>query len=224
MMKKTAIVTGASKGIGRALSEALLGQDFEVIGTSRSGAVPIEHKQFRAMKLDLTNQESIKDFTDSLKALDQPIDLLINNAGVGPDLRNPLPDEISFEQTFNVNVKGTVLLTESIIEMVKKGGMIINVSSKMGSVSNCVRSNAVAYRMSKSALNMYTKILSNRYNGIYKIASIHPGWVKTTIAPDNIKNATLTPEESAAKMMDFILSEFKHGVYWDVESNRELEW
>jgi len=115
-------------------------------------------------------------------------------------LRNPLPDEISFEQTFNVNVKGTVLLTESIIELVKKGGMLINVSSKMGSVSNCVRSNAVAYRMSKSALNMYTK------------------------APDNIENATLTPEESAAKMMDFIQSDFKHGVYWDAESNRELEW
>ena len=223
-MKKTAIVTGASKGIGWALSKALLEQGFEVIGTSRSGAVPIEHQQFHPMQLDLTNRESIKKFTHSLKALDKTIDLLVNNAGVGPDLRSPLPDETSFEQTFNVNVKGTVMLTESIIEMVKKDGMIINVSSKMGSVANCQRSGATAYRMSKSALNMYTKILTNRYNGIYKIASIHPGWVKTTIAPDNIEHATLTPEESATKMMDFIQSDFKHGVYWDVESNRELEW
>ncbi len=223
-MKKSAIVTGASKGIGWALSKVLLEYDFEVIGTSRSGDVPIEHHQFHPMQLDVTNRESIKDFTDSLKALGKPIDLLVNNAGVGPDLRSPLPDEISFEQTFNVNVKGVVMLTESIIEMVKKGGMIINVSSKMGSVSNCQRSGATAYRMSKSALNMYTKILTNRYNGIYKIASIHPGWVKTTVAPDNIEHATLTPEESAAKMMDFILSDFKHGVYWDAETNQELEW
>lgn len=223
-MKKVAIITGASKGIGWALSKALLRYGFEVIGTSRSGIVPIEHKQFHALQLDITNQESIKNFTESLKALDKQIDLLINNAGIGPDLRSPLPDETSFEQTFNVNVKGTVMLTESIIGFVKKGGMIINVSSKMGSISNCEHSGAAAYRMSKSALNMYTKILSNRYNGIYKIASIHPGWVKTTIAPDNIENATLTPEESAAKMMDFIQSDFRHGIYWDAETNQELEW
>jgi len=223
-MKKTAIVTGASKGIGWALSKTLLEHDFEVIGTSRSGVIPIEHEQFYPMQLDVTNRESIKDFTNSLKALDKPIDLLVNNAGVGPDLRSPLPDEISFDATFNVNVKGTVMLTESVIELVKKGGMLINVSSKMGSLSNCKRSGATAYRMSKSALNMYTKILTNRYKGIYKIASIHPGWVKTTIAPDNIEHATSTPEESAAKMMDFIQSDFKHGIYWDAETNQELEW
>jgi len=76
-MKKIAIVTGASKGIGWALSKTLLEQDFEVIGTSRSGVVPIEHEQFHAMKLDLTNQQSIKDFTTSLKALDKPIDILM---------------------------------------------------------------------------------------------------------------------------------------------------
>ena len=224
MMKKTAIVTGASKGIGWALSKALLEHDFEVIGTSRSGVIPIENQQLHAMQLDVINQESIKKFAKDLKALNKPIDLLINNAGVGPDLRSPLPDEVSFDATFDVNVKGTVMLTESIIELVKKGGMLINVSSKMGSIGSCERSGATAYRMSKSALNMYTKILANRYNGTYKLASIHPGWVKTTIAPDNIENARLTPEESAAKMMDFILSDFRHGIYWDAETNQELEW
>ncbi len=223
-MKKSAIVTGASKGIGWALSKALLEHDFEVIGTSRSGVIPIEHEELHALKLDLTSGESIGNFANSLKAFDKQIDLLINNAGVGPDLRSPLPDEASFDATFDVNVKGTVMLTESIIEMVKKGGMIINVSSKMGSIAYCERSGAVAYRMSKSALNMYTKILANRYDGTYKIASIHPGWVKTTIAPDNIEHARLSPEESAAKMMDFILSDFRHGIYWDAETNQELEW
>ncbi len=93
-----------------------------------------------------------------------------------------MPDEKSFDSTFDVNVKGTVFFTEAIIDMIKINGKLLNVSSKMGSVDYCERTDSVAYRMSKSALNMYTKILSNRYKNSIKVASIHPGWVKTTIA------------------------------------------
>jgi len=174
-MKKSAVVTGASKGIGWALSKALLEHDFEVIGTSRSGVVPIEDEQLHALSLGLTNQQSIKNFADALKALDKPIDLLINNAGVGPDLRSPLPDEISFEQTFNVNVKGTVMLTESIIEMVKKGGMVINVSSKMGSVSHCERSGATAYRVKKCIEYVHQNFIQQIRR--YLQNSFHTSWL-----------------------------------------------
>ena len=100
------------------------------------------------------------------------IDILINNAGIGPDLDTLIPEVNSFNETFNVNVTGTVFFTEDLIKIINENGIILNVSSKMGSLDVCELTDSVAYRMSKSALNMYTKILSNRLKGKIKVASI----------------------------------------------------
>jgi NAD(P)-dependent dehydrogenase (short-subunit alcohol dehydrogenase family) len=78
--------------------------------------------------------------------------------------------------------------------------------------------------MSKSALNMYTKILSNRLKASLRVVSIHPGWVRTTIAESNIDNGRLSPEESAIKLFDYIISDFETGTFWDVESQSKLDW
>ena len=94
----------------------------------------------------------------------------------------------------------------------------------MGSLDVCELTDSVAYRMSKSALNMYTKILSNRLKGEIKVASIHPGWVKTTIVESNMKNGRLTPEESANNIYNFIKSNFNNGTYWNSENETELLW
>ena len=71
------------------------------------------------------------------------------------DTENPKRD--SFSQTFDVNVSGTVFFTEPLIELIPKSGVILTISSKMGSIEVCELTDSVAYRMSKSALNMYTK-------------------------------------------------------------------
>ena len=76
------------------------------------------------------------------------------------DTLNPKRDFLN--ATFDVNVSGTVFFTEPLIKLIPENGMVLNISSKMGSVEVCEKTDAVAYRMSKSALNMYTKILSNR--------------------------------------------------------------
>lgn len=223
-MNKIAIVTGASKGIGLALSKKLLENSYVVIGSSRNGIIKsISHQKFQSVELDLSNKESINQFAKWIDLKDIKIDMLINNAGIGPDLETQYPEETSFDQTFDVNVKGTVFFTESMVSYIKQGGKILNVSSKMGSIEHCELSDSVAYRMSKSALNMYSKILSNRFNGTIKVASIHPGWVKTEIAKSNV-NARLSPEESAGKIFQYIATQFKNGEFWDVESSLKLKW
>jgi Dehydrogenases with different specificities (related to short-chain alcohol dehydrogenases) len=223
-MKRVSIITGASKGIGLALSKKLLNNDYRVIGSSRTGNIQsIAHQMFESFPLDLSNKESIKQFVNWLSTKKIKIDLLINNAGIGPDLNLQTPEEISFEETFDVNVKGTVFFTESILPYIKKGGRILNVSSKMGSIDYCDLSDSPAYRMSKSALNMYSKILSNRLNNFIKVASIHPGWVKTTLTESNV-NARLTPEESADKIFHYLETKFENGDFWDAESSLNLEW
>jgi short-subunit dehydrogenase len=224
-MSKTILITGASKGIGFALANKFLDNGFNVIGTSRSGIINgIMSENFKVLKLDLSALKNIELLKNEIEKNGTKIQILINNAGIGPDLGTNNPEENTFKQTFDVNVTGTMFLTESLIENINDEGKIINISSKMGSIELCKKSDSVAYRMSKTALNMYTKILSNRVADQLKVASVHPGWVRTTIAKSNITEGKLSAEESANGIFNFAISEFRNGIYWDVETETELVW
>lgn len=223
MPHNTVLITGASQGIGYALAKVFLTKGFQVLGTSRSGSIDLVHPDFEAMALDLTKMESIKAFELAIANKAMQFDILINNAGIGPDLGYGFPEETSFDKTFDVNVKGQVFFTEAMIKHLKIGGKLINVSSKMGSIEQCVGTDSVAYRMSKTAFNMYTKILTNRYQGQYQIATLHPGWVRTNISGDNTQGR-YSPEESATMIYDFVSSNFKTGIFWNVETNAASQW
>lgn len=107
-MKKIALITGASKGIGKGLAQKLLAEGYQVKGTSRDGQIDIHQPDFEAWALDLSKENSIQQLLSHIKKENINIDLLINNAGVGPDLGNSLPDRATFEQTINVNLTGLV--------------------------------------------------------------------------------------------------------------------
>lgn len=223
-MHKTILITGSSMGIGLALAKVFLSADYKVIGTCRTGTIDeIKDPNFEALALDLANPDSIKAFAQDFQSKQFTLDILVNNAGIGPDLDTDLPEEVSFRQTFEVNTTGTVFLTEQLCQYVKPNGKIINISSKMGSIDLCQGSDSVAYRMSKSALNMYTKILTNRFLGKQTVAAVHPGWVRTTISKSNI-HGRLSAEESAQGLFDFIQSDFTTGTFWNVETQDECTW
>jgi len=224
MNRKTVLITGASRGIGFALAKTFLENGYRVIGTSRTGEIDnISHIHFIALKLDLSAPEDVRRFDKEFTTRQMPVDILINNAGVGPDLNHDMPDEETFTQTFAVNLNGTVFFTEQMLKYISKNGKIINISSRMGSINLCVSSDAVAYRTSKAALNMYSKILTNRLAGSYQVATLHPGWVQTTIAGPAM-HGRLTAKESAWRIFEFAVSDFKHGIFWNVETNDECEW
>lgn len=224
-MNKIALITGASKGIGKALTEKMLNENYFVIGTSRNGKIKnFDHTNFYSLRLDLSDTSSIENAHNEIFSKFKHIDILINNAGIGPDLDTYIPKKESFNLTFDVNVTGTVFFTEPLIELISENGIILNVSSKMGSLDACELTDSVAYRMSKSALNMYTKILKNRLKDQIKVASIHPGWVRTAIIESNLKNGRLSPEQSADNLFDFLTTEFESGTFWDSENGTELLW
>lgn len=222
-MSKTILITGTSQGIGHALSKLLLINGYNVIGTSTTGIDNINENNYKSCSLDLSNIDSIAAFENNFQTENIKVDILINNAGIGPDLDFQLPEEISFQKTFDVNVTGTTFFTEQMLQHLNVGGKVINISSKMGSIDVCEKNDSVAYRMSKAALNMYTKILSNRLEGKQLVASVHPGWVRTNISKSNI-NGRLSPEESAQKIFEFISSDFKTGTFWNVETEAECTW
>ena len=223
-MSKTVLITGTSKGIGLALAKIFLANDFKVIGTCSTGiSNELEHPNFQSLSLDLSKIDNIKEFDKYFQGNDILLDILINNAGIGPDLDFEFPEEKTFKQTFDVNVIGTTFFTEQICKYIVKNGKIVNISSKMGSIDVCGLSDSVAYRMSKTALNMYTKILTNRQLGKQFIASVHPGWVRTTISKSNV-NGRLSTEESAQRIYEFVVSDFKTGIFWNVETQSECKW
>ncbi len=223
-MRKTVLITGTSKGIGFALTEVFLKNNYKVIGTCLSSEISkIADTGFELHTLDLSNLNNIKEFEKDFQDKGVGIDILINNAAVGPDLDFTLPEEMSFKQTLDVNVTGTIFFTEVMLSHMKSGGKIINISSKMGSIELCELTDSVAYRMSKTALNMYTKILTNRLIGKLKIAAVHPGWVRTTLTKRNM-HGRLSPQESANKLFDFILSDFETGIFWNVETQSKCKW
>jgi NAD(P)-dependent dehydrogenase (short-subunit alcohol dehydrogenase family) len=222
-MSKTILITGTSQGIGHALTKLLLINGYRVIGTNTTGIDNINENNYKSFSLNLANFDSIAAFENNFQLDNIKIDILINNAGIGPDLDFDLPEETSFKKTFDVNVTGTTFFTEQMLQYLNIGGKIVNISSKMGSVDVCEKSDSVAYRMSKAALNMYTKILSNRLEGKQLVASVHPGWVRTNIAKSNV-NGRLSPEESAQKIFQFITSDFKTGIFWNVETEAECTW
>jgi len=222
-MKETVLITGANRGIGFHLASHFSKHQYKVIGTSRSGVIE-NLSNIRVLQLDLSDQNSFSKIKNDLDLTNTKIDLLINNAGIGPDLEMNDPTEETFRDTFEINLTGTTFFTEMMIPLVKQGGKIINISSKMGSISNCKMPGSVAYRMSKSALNMYTKILTNRLNDSHKVAAIHPGWVRTNISKSTSINGRLSPDDSAERIFKFVTSEFETGIFWDVETNEKLDW
>ncbi|PSR09578.1 MAG: short-chain dehydrogenase [Candidatus Arcticimaribacter sp.] len=223
-MKTTILITGTSRGIGKALAVHFLSQGATVIGSSRKTQSELAHyPNFFSLKLDLSNPESRVNAALRVKENFDSIDMLINNAGIGPDIDHCSPSESHLENTLSVNLMGTILFTEELIDHITLRGKIINISSKMGSITFCEKSDSVAYRVSKTALNMYTQILSVRVKKGLAIAAVHPGWVKTSFAPSNI-NGRLTATEAAQKIYDFVRSSFKSGIFWDVETNQEIPW
>ncbi len=111
-MSKSVLITGTSQGIGHALTKLLLINGYSVIGTSTTGIDNINENNYKSCSLDLSNLDSITAFEKNLQIENIKIDILINNAGIGPDLDFELPEAISFQKTFDVNVTGTTFFTE----------------------------------------------------------------------------------------------------------------
>ncbi len=223
-MNKTVLITGVSRGIGKSLAEKFISHGYSVVGGSRSTtAISFSEQNFKHFQLDLTDDQSIQTFVEAIDKQNLQFDFIINNAAIGPDLGQTELKREWLESTLQVNLIGTILLTEKILGYLKKDGTLVNITSKLGSINALASSRSPAYRISKTGLNMYAKVLSDRISQKQKIVSIHPGWVKTSIDGDST-SGNLSTEESARRIYEYITSDFPNGIFWDVEGYSELGW
>ena len=211
---QTVFITGVSRGIGNALAEKFLKEGYEVIGTSTSGTADIKNKSLTMLKLDLSSSKSIEQCIKEFKKLNKKIDILVNNAGIwsGEEKNIQLLDLSYLRRVLEVNLFGTIDLTEKILTLIKNGGKIINISSKEGSLNGVYHANYPDYKISKAALNMYTRTLAIRLKQKdIIVASIHPGWVRTDMGGSD---ADIEPNVAAEDVYQRIISLKETGQFW----------
>jgi NAD(P)-dependent dehydrogenase (short-subunit alcohol dehydrogenase family) len=199
--RRTALVTGANRGIGEAIAAGLsVRNDIHVIVGSRdleageAAAQRMNHGAVAA-RLDLTSRETTRRDIEAILAVQGPIDILVNNAGVlhpGPLLSI---DDGAFADSLQVNMLAALDLIRAVAPgMAANGyGRIVNISSGWGSFEEGL-TGPPAYCVSKAALNALTLSLVRELPRSIKINAACPGWVRTRMGG---QAANRSPEEGA---------------------------
>jgi len=179
MKSKTALVTGASSGIGKATAERLATAGYKVYGTSRRGA-QTGQRSFEMLPLDVTSDESVEAAVNELMRLEGRIDLLVNNAGFG--VAPAGAEESSIEQArsiFDTNFFGIVRMTRAVVPHMRQqgSGRIINIGSVLGFLPMPY---GALYTATKHAIEGYSESLDHelRTRGI-RVSVIEPAYTKT---------------------------------------------
>lgn len=190
-MNRVAVVTGSNRGIGREICRQLAELNIDVVLTARdieTGKAVAKQFSDRGLPvqfhpLDVSQPTSVKMLTAFIADTLGRLDILVNNAGIYIDRGvSPLEIEPSLvQQTLDTNFFGPLYLCQSFIPIMKQNqyGRIVNISSQMGSLNDMGRG-ALAYRVSKSALNALTRVLANELSGTnILVNAVDPGWVRT---------------------------------------------
>ena len=205
---RTAIVTGASRGIGSEFVVRLLQDGWRVYAGYRSEMHRlelIEHENLFCYLLDVTDNESVRKFAEMVE---YPVDLLINNAGV-PDGRWRSVKEIDDRwmlEVIDINSVGPVRMVKAFYDKMahEELATVVMISSLMGSIDDCQSGKSYAYRASKTALNMLS--VAMKKEGLEDNISfliLHPGWVKTRMGGEH---APVEVDDSVSGMMELIYS------------------
>ena len=224
---KIAIVTGGSRGIGKAVALELLKEGYTVVITSRNNKELKEaekelnkYGEIIGIKSDVSNYEDIGGLIKEIYNKHKQIDVLVNNAGIALWKELDQMNKKEIDDILDINLKGLTYMCREVIPIMKKqkSGKIINISSgagKQGYASFAV------YCASKFGVIGLSDSLAKELNeyGI-NVYTICPGGVNTKMyidmEPDVNPNSLLQPEEIAEKIMNCIKGKYKNGACIEV--------
>ena len=195
-MKKTALVTGAARGIGLAIARALAGKAFNIAFCDvheeekvkdSIGAIANEGAETLYCRADVSSPEDRARMLDAVKQRFGSLNVLVNNAGVAPKVRADILEssEESFERVMKINLQGPYFLTQSCARwMINQrrsdpsfSGSIINISSVSSTVASVSRGE---YCLSKAGISMMTRLWAARLGEFdIPVYEIRPGLVLT---------------------------------------------
>ncbi|MDE2388559.1 MAG: SDR family oxidoreductase [Betaproteobacteria bacterium] len=206
---KTMLITGANRGIGLEFVRQYAADGWRVLACCRepvaadklSRLVSQFPDRIQVYALDVIDHRQIEQLSQTLT--DQPIDLLINNAGVYPADRGDAfgkTDYAAWRYAFEVNTMAPLKMAEAFIRQVSRSELktIVTITSKMGSAADNRGGRSYIYRSSKAGVNIVVKSLSIDLSPQKIIAVVlHPGWVKTDMGGPS---ALITTEQSVTGM------------------------
>ena len=240
-MTKTIFVTGGSRGIGSAIVKRAAGK-YNVCFTYNSHKECAEQltTEFGALGVcavhcDVKNEQSVKEAVAFAKKRFGRIDILVNNAGISKTGLLIDTSEKDWDDVFDVNVKGTYLVTKAVLkDMLSRGeGAIVNVASIWGQVGASME---VAYSSSKAAVIGFTKALSQEVAPMHvRVNAVAPGAVDTDMmkeySADEIKDICreiplgrlAKPEEIADAVLFLAENEYTTGAVLSVNGGWRTE-
>jgi NAD(P)-dependent dehydrogenase (short-subunit alcohol dehydrogenase family) len=204
---KTALVTGANRGIGREIAQQLAGRGFSVWAASRRRAdaeatAAALGPGARPLVLDVSDHAACQRAAAEVAAATPRLDALLNNAAISlnPGLSLLEVDPNELHQTFNTNVFGALWLTQACAAqgLFGEGSRVVNVSSGAGEICSGMGNYAPLYSVSKTSLNAITCQLAAvlRPRGV-AVNAVCPGWVQTDMggpdAPRTVAQGADTP-------------------------------
>jgi len=188
---RVALVTGASRGIGSAIAEALVEQGAQVVLSSRKQAdLDAEAERINArfsekavaIAAHAGKPQDLQRLVDEVMARYSRIDILINNAATNPYFGPVLGADLgAWDKTFEVNLRGIFVLTKLVYDasMEKNGGAIVNVAS-IGGIRPGL--GLGVYNITKAGVIMLTRQLARELGGKVRVNAVAPGLVKTRFA------------------------------------------
>lgn len=207
------VITGVNRGIGLEFARQYLEDGWKVAGTVRSKDKTPELRNLEKKHLgkfsveiaDATCDDQCEAFRDSVKEQFGSIQMVICNAAIYGDRSRQSfedADDETMIETFRVNALGPLRIARLFAPLISRDGVLVNITSKMGSIEDNTSGGSYAYRTSKAALNMITRSLAHDLDeSRIRCVVIHPGWVETRMGGPN---ALITTEESVSNMRRFI--------------------
>ncbi|MDJ0696040.1 SDR family oxidoreductase [Mastigocoleus sp. MO_188.B34] len=219
----TYLVTGANRGIGLEYCHQLKERGDDVIAVCRSASDELKNLGIRVeTDIDITDESSVASLVKRLDG--ETIDVLINNAGIVERMGLDNLDFDSIRRQFEVNAIGPLRLTQALLPNLKSGSKVIMMTSRMGSIDDNTSGGQYGYRMSKVAMSMAGKSLSEdlKSKGI-PVAILHPGLVKTRMT--NFTDSGITTETSVKGLLARIdqLNMDNTGTFWHA-NGEVLPW
>lgn len=214
-MNKTVLITGISRGIGKAICEKLVSEGFKVYGTYNTGEkeakeLKEELKNIEIFQVDFKHRKQTLELIKKLK--DVRFDAIINNAGMFEVEDFDNYDFEVWDGTLEVNLNTILVITMRLKDNIKKGGAVVNIASTDGMIGSFA---SMAYGASKAALINLTKSLANNFGmrGI-RVNAVAPGWIDTGMSTEESMEAvSLTPlgrngkPEEVADLVSFLISD-----------------
>ena len=195
---RTALITGANRGLGLGAARALASRDHRVVLGVRDRqageaaiatlATPSNGSAHRVLMIDVGDPDSVHAALAQLASDGVTSDVLVNNAGVLDEGTSFTAEAAHFDHAWAVNVRGPWLLLRTLVPaMIERGfGRVVNVSSGGGSFGEgSMMAGHAAYAVTKAALNALTVVSAELVRGDVKINAACPGWVRTRMGGEN---------------------------------------